>query len=1023
MNVSSLADRIWKAEYGTDTNVFIGQSQNSYDGSPTVKKASSFSNIRGLAPEEPTKQGSYYAASVSLFGQENDINPVKGEQNIDTLAVALASPLPRIEIPINGKVVTVVPFAKSVGGSSGGASISSQAGQFQPTNQIVDFYVETIANTGPGNVDESINSGRPYGKFRINYEDVEQAADHDMDAIVEYEFIVNANNQLVINLNSTYAAGGIKQHMGYVISGTTADGTYLEVRDVDTVSDPDYFLDTPPGIPPATVSAWNDYKVLPLNASRTFTVGNSTSASFIKHDPLWYAAKWASTERKDDPNTSQNEDDGNTTLDKEEWDSDNDGSPDGYFLVTNAGKLDTQLNKAFNEIVARTTSASAVSTNSTRLDANSKIYQAVFNSKDWTGDILAFDLNDTNGQVNTMEWKASEHIPNSRNIYSYNPQAADTKGIEFEYVSLNDTQKSLMDHDYLGSKDDLGDKRVDYIRGDQTDEGALFRVRTSVLGDIVNSDPAFVGTSEDFGYSGLAGNEGEEYLAFRTKKLDRIPMLYFGANDGMLHGINADTGEEVFSYVPDSVISSLNKLTEPSYGCYGSGCISHTYFIDGPSRVADAYFDSEWHTTLVGSLGAGGKAIFAIDVTNPDQNNSIGSASSNIPAFSASNILWEVSTTQSPKADDLTHLQNYLGYSIGQASIVRMHNGKWAAILGNGYESTSNKAALVIIDIETGELLTPPIDTGVGSGSVPNGLATPIVIDVDNDRIVDYIYAGDLQGNLWKFDVTSSNPGFWDVAYKTGSIKQPLFIAKDASDKVQPITAKPQVRMHPDGGVMIFFGTGKYFEVNDDVVGSSPQIQTFYGIRDTGTKVGSRAELQQQSILFEETLASEAVDLRVVSDNTVDYKSKRGWYLDLIPPNNNAQGERVVSTPLLRNGRVIFTTLIPEQDPCGWGGSSWLMELDAISGARLATAPFDVNNDGKFDINDYVSYIDKNGDENKTPPSGIRQHNLGIVKTPGVVSVDNDKEIKFMSGSSGELGLIIESATDQTGRQSWRQIQ
>ena len=301
LNVSTLADTIWANEYGGPQNIFIGQSGAINDGTPSPKTATSFSNIRGHAPEEPTKLGGYYAGSIGLFGQQTDINAVQDDQNIDTLAVALASPLPRIEVPVNGQIVTLVPFGKSVGGHTVGAT-------FKPTNTIVDFYVEEI-------------TASKY-KFRINYEDAEQAADHDMDAIVEYTVEV-IGNQVKVDLDSVYAAGSVKQHMGYIISGTTADGTYLEARDFDTAagSDEDYILDTPPGQLPG--GAWNDGIELPLTTSRTFTVGTTTSASFVEHDPLWYASKWASSTGDDN------------VLDASEWDSDGDGTPDGYFLVTN----------------------------------------------------------------------------------------------------------------------------------------------------------------------------------------------------------------------------------------------------------------------------------------------------------------------------------------------------------------------------------------------------------------------------------------------------------------------------------------------------------------------------------------------------------------------------------------------------------------------------------------------------------------------------------------------------------------
>lgn len=380
MNVETLANTI-SDEEGDITTHFIGQS-SSYDGACSPKLINGFGDIRGLCPEEPTKQGSYYSAAVAYYGNKEDINPgTEQSQSVSSYCVGLASPLPTIEIQVGESVITLVPFGKSVGGYS----ISSTEGAFQPTNTIVDFFVEAILPT--------------YGKFRINYEDVEQGADHDMDAIVEYEYqVVDAadnpvmnpadGEKVIITLNSTYAAGSIIQHMGYVISGSTKDGSYLEVRDKDTgaSSDPDYFLDTPPGIDPG--GDWDDDTALPLTSTRTFEPG-STEAATLLNTPLWYAAKWGGFE---DYN-------GNGLPDLEnEWDKDGDGEPDTYFYVQNPLRLEEQLNKSFADILRRTASGTAASVISQTRSGEGAVYQAVFypefkgslgNTVSWTGDVHA----------------------------------------------------------------------------------------------------------------------------------------------------------------------------------------------------------------------------------------------------------------------------------------------------------------------------------------------------------------------------------------------------------------------------------------------------------------------------------------------------------------------------------------------------------------------------------------------------------------------------------------------------------
>jgi type IV pilus assembly protein PilY1 len=996
LNVSTLADTIWAEEYGGSKLVFIGESGSNHDKAPTAKTVTSFKDIRGLAPEEPTKLGGYYAGSVALFGAQNDLNSgVSGNQKALTLAVALASTLPRIEIPVGGKKVTLVPFAKSVRGSSINASSSS----FQPTNQIVDFYIEKIVNTSPDNMDASVNDGRAYGKFRINYEDVEQAADHDMDAIVEYTFSVDASNKVVIALNSTYAAGGITQHMGYIISGTTADGIYLEVldqRNGDVSYDTDYYLDTPPGQPPG--GNWADGQPLPFSTSRTFTVG-ATSASYIDHNPLWYAAKWGS-----------NDTNGNGVLDTEEWDSDNDGVPDSYFLVTNAGNLPEQLGKAFAKALGVVSSASAVAANSTRLDTGSKIYQAKFNSTDWSGQLIAFSVDADTGAL-SKDWDASELIPDagSRNIYTYNPSAAPgSKGIPFLWANLDTSQQTYLDV-LFAANDGYGEQRLEWLRGDAANEqknaGGIFRDRTNLLGDIVNSDPVFVG-GQNYGYAKLSGGLGTSYKSYLKTTKNRKPMIYTGANDGMLHGFDASGaggGKEVLAYIPNDLFPKLSELTLPSY--------AHQYYVDGTPAVGDVYYNSSWHTLLAGTTGAGGRAVFGLDVTDPS-------------AFGPSSVLWEFTNT-----DDTD-----LGYTLAQPLVARLQDGKWVVIVGNGYSSDNGHAVLFVLDAQTGVVLQK-IDTGAGSIANKNGLSSPIAVDTDNDLGADTVYAGDLYGNLWKFDL-SGPAGSWPVP------TAPLFVActttgaSCSTDNRQPITGKPNVGSaggvgtDQNGvGLMVYFGTGKYFETTDNIVGADPQVQTFYGLWDKGEPITDRSMLQEQTIKYEGTFSTvgggnTTYPIRVVPKSNVCYQVteecastdvKKGWALNLISPVLGAEGERVVSFPLLRRGLVVFASIIPNADPCSFGGKSWLMEIDALNGGAFRKPPFDTNGDDKVDNGDNVTI-----DGETYSPGGINL-DVGIIKTPAVIEAKLIDR-KYVSGSNGEDPTFATDFGGGTGRGSWRQL-
>ncbi|MCP5158559.1 MAG: hypothetical protein H6975_03930 [Gammaproteobacteria bacterium] len=970
LNATNEADAIWAAEHGGSSQHFIGQSGTNYDGAPSVKTVTGLGNIRGLSPSEPTKEGGYYSAAIAKYAYENDLRTdLQGEQKVQSFSVALASPLPKIEIPVGSNRVTLVPFAKSVGGWSG---LSAAQGNFQPTNTIVDFFVEKFANTDPlgSDADASVNSGRPFVKFRINYEDVEQGADHDMDAIVVYEARANADNTLTVDLTSEYAAGSIIQHMGYVISGTTADGTYLEVRDYDTGagSDPSYFLNTPPGLlpgacassPPAACS-----NALPLFASRTFTPSNTGGATLLK-DPLWYAAKYGS--------------DGNEALAQGET------SPN-YFLVTNASTLQAQLENAFQSIIGVTTSASAVATNSTQLNDGTVLYQARFNSDDWTGELRAFSATAVLSGIGATPplWDAGTLIPahGARNIFTANVDpAANPRGVPFQWTTggLDATQKTALNidpSDPLNNEDGLGETRLNWLRGDASQEqknSGPFRNRSRVLGDIVNFNPVLV-RADYFGYERLpTAAGGDTYLSFYNNNRHRRAMVYVGANDGMLHAFDAANGDERFAYVPNLLIPQLNQLTDPAY--------THRYYIDGQAFAGDAYLGGAWKTILVSTLGAGGRGVFALDVTDPD-------------AFDASKVLWEFTDPD-------------LGYVIGEPQVVRMANGEWAAVFGNGYNSDSQQAYLFIVNLATGALIKK-IPTGVGSGATPNGLAPPALLP-DNTGTITAAYAGDLLGNLWKFDLSATTPGAtadtgWRSAFVSGTTPEPLFTAINPDDEPQPITARPEIVVHPDGGYVILFGTGRYFAANDNVIAETNEpVQSLYGVRDNSARViigsaSARASvLQEQTILAEPFIDDVDQTTRVLSANTVDWTSKEGWFLDLVSPVNGREGERVTLRPVIRRDRAIFTTRIPSEDPCVFGGDGWVMEIDALSGARVDYALFDINADSLFDEGDFVQVeVTENGvtETISVPVSGLKV--AGIPALPTIIRDASGVEVRLIS--------------------------
>lgn len=1037
LNVATEANAIWNAEHGGSSSHFIGQVDTFYDGAPTAKTVSGLGNIRGLSPSEPTKQGGYYSASIARYAFENDLrSDLADKQDINTFSVALASPLPKIVIPVDDKLVTLVPFAKSVGGYS----INAAEGQFQPTNQIVDFFVDTFANTDPEGSDEDpdVNEGRPFVRFRINYEDVEQGADHDMDAIVVYELKVNEDNTLTVTLTSEYAAGSIMHHMGYVISGTTDDGVYLEVRDADTSTgdDPDYFLDTPAGVsaggcaqasPPTACAIAGTDTPLPLSATRTFTASD-TNVATVLNNPLWYAAKYGS--------------EGNEGL------ASGEPSPN-YFLVTNAGKLQEQLEDAFTRIINLTrSSAASAAASSTRARSDTLIYQAKFDPSDWSGSLTALSLFDDN-ETDNVVWDAEDQLPNwdERQIYTWNATPdddSDPTGIAFTWAALNTAQKAYLSNDQT---------ILNWLRGDQsaesTDNGVTgWRVRTKILGDIVHSDPLYVDAPQNVGYASLpVGTAGRDTYStpstgFLAVNADRTPMIYVGANDGMLHAFDAATGLERFAYVPNAVFGKLKDLASPSY----RGLTPHRDFVDGSPAVGDAYVNNAWRSILIGTLGTGGKAVFALDVTNP-------------LSFSADNVLWEFTDSD-------------LGYMVGQmtssAVIGRLQNGHWAVVFGNGYDSGTG-AWLYIVDLDDGSLLKK-IQV---SDDINNGLSAVALIR-DSQQTIVGAYAGDLKGNLWKFDLTGS----MFTAYSG----IPLFRAIDDNDPanpiVQPITGPLDVGAHPLGGYIVYFGTGQYMRPSDV---SNRSVQSVYGIWDNailgndvvdpsrtvwegGTAITTgRAELLEQEIINELELPNDPDNntWRVISQHSMEWGTRsspdqRGWFIDLISPVHDVEGERVVSRPqiLSGNGQVLFTSVIPleSDDPCVvGGGNSWIFAVDLFTGGSSTGRTFDVNADNEFDENDTLTllirdgetyiirgeemvsldgdgeeilaeYTEESGDQLITvPASGMRMGQ--IIDSPRVLIDEENNYVPVVAGSDGDDAEEIRNiAAGLFGRLGWRQL-
>ena len=660
------------------------------------------------------------------------------------------------------------------------------------------------------------------------------------------------------------------------------------------------------------------------------------------------------------------------------------GNTNAAYNASDQATLTQTLGAVFSDIIARTGAAASVSLNSTSISSGSRAFQARFSSGDWSGQLLDFTLG-ANGTPGAVVWDAAQVLntisPSSRTILTYKPSTG--KGIAFRWPTvitslgsndLDSSEVTALNANPSGVADARGSLRLDWLRGSGANEGTgstNFRQRpVTKLGDIVDSAPLYVGPPA-YNYSDAG------YASFKASMAARSPVIYVGANDGMLHGFDAGSGREVLAYVPSRVYPNLSVLTGSVY--------AHRFYVDASPVAGDVSLSGTWHTVVVSGLGAGGRGIFGLDITDPTGFSEANAA--NLVRFEFSD------------AND-----GDVGYVLGKPSIVKLNNGKWAAVFGNGYNgTTTGQATLFVVDIETGALIKK-ISTGVGSVATPNGLGTIAAIDDDGNRTVDFVYAADLQGNLWKFDLSDSSPANWALAYAG----QPLFSTATAGFGALPITAMPEVTRHPKGGYMVVFGTGKYLEAADV---NTTTANYFFGIWDNGTSpLVAASKLLQQTVLGTQS-GSDGSLYRLTSANPIDWTTYRGWYLGL--PDS---GERDVTDPILRNGRVIFTSMEPSSAPCSAGGTSWLMELDYLSGGRLKVPPFDINADGTINGADKLS---------GNIPSGRKLNSIGSMPAvqQGLGTADAPLERKLITESSAALTNVLESGNPAaTRRTSWQQL-
>jgi type IV pilus assembly protein PilY1 len=609
-----------------------------------------------------------------------------------------------------------------------------------------------------------------------------------------------------------------------------------------------------------------------------------------------------------------------------------------YMAASNAQQLASSLTKLMSEVQHRDGTASSVAVSSQTLQKDTVVFEGRYNSEYWTGSLKAWNTEEKYGTEDGLKWSAGDLLDardyTTRKIISYNDDTL--KGIDFQYDQLSSMQKST-----FGSNDTNAEYIINFIKGDKSNSS--LRTRPTLLGDIVHSAP----------------------ILYEDK-------LYVGANDGMFHAFDAETGDELFAYIPSFLYNygKLKALADPDY--------QHKYYVDGAAATRNISSKK----IIASGLGKGGKGYFALDITTP-------------ASFSKQNVLWEF-----PNKNTGTDDKKYMGYSYSQPVFLTTSDNKTVMIFGNGYDSEAGEASLFALTLGTDGSISAVnrIDTKYGNATDKcNGLSTPVVIDTNNDFVADTAYAGDLQGNVWKFDISSSNPQEWSVAFKDSGSGKSLFQAKDPSGDPQPITSKISIMSHCSDyldGYILVFGTGSFMSVTDF---DSTKIQSVYGIWDW-TIEWEKAKANNASITIPDKFLGYPnppssgkrilsgvvsnsyinIDLNLVeqsqegsltesgfgltSSNEVSFFNVQnyiqakenggtyaggtdvGWYFNF--PNT---GERMVADAIIRSGMAIIVSLDPSSSPCETGGNSLLRFFNACTGEKPNVAVIDTDNDYNLD--------------------------------------------------------------------------
>lgn len=595
--------------------------------------------------------------------------------------------------------------------------------------------------------------------------------------------------------------------------------------------------------------------------------------------------------------------------------------PDNYFTAGRPDQMVSGLTRAFASIAAQLrayTTSFALPLPQVATTGNAS-FSSQYDSSNWTGELTGSELsfNATTGEPTpTQRWLASDRLATQlantgwntdRRVATWN--TATNAGVAFRYASISPAQQTALDTSYRTGAD--GGDYLNYLRGERTYETSsavvanrFYRARSRLLGDIVGSKTRPVGPPS----LPLSNSANPGYAAFKTTNAGRPTVVYVGANDGMLHAFNgsvvandATGGQERFAYVPSALyqgpsgtpnINGLAGLGNPSF--------SHHYYVNATPTVYDVDFNRtqgvavttppsppDWRSILIGGLGKGGKSYYAIDVTDP--------ATMTTEAAVAGRVLWEFTDAD-------------LGYTYGEPAVVKTRKYGWVVILVSGYNNADGQGYFFIVNPRTGALLEK-ISTGFGSITASAGLAhVNTYVNDRSDATADSAYAGDLYGNVWRWDLTGTS-GFYPAPTRIATLTDPI------DGNVQPVTSRPRIEIQRSTSKrFVLFGTGRLLETSD--LGDT-QEQSFYAVADG---LANRFDITGPFPIARTNMTAN-VDPLVGLTNAP--ATSRGWYINLgRSPSPANIGWRVISEPTVFSGMVSWASILPNGDACNPAGIS-----------------------------------------------------------------------------------------------------